>query len=135
MRGRSADTLGRPKRQAVPLFPHYNKSMTNHGFVRVAAAVPALRVADYAFNVERILGLLARAQDEGVAVLVFPELCLTGYTCADLFHQTVLQEGARDLPRRQPLFDLRRPFFTPPSLHKLEKTLAPVAVSHFLVDS
>ena len=68
--------------------------MTHHGFVRVAAAVPALRVADCAFNVEHILGLMVRAQEEGVAVLVFPELCLTGYTCADLFHQTVLRRSA-----------------------------------------
>jgi NAD+ synthase (glutamine-hydrolysing) len=65
-----------------------------HGFVRVAAAVPALRVADCAYNVECLLGLLARAEDEGVAVLVFPELALTGYTCADLFHQATLQKGA-----------------------------------------
>jgi len=68
--------------------------MTHHGFVRVAAAVPALRVADCAFNAERILGLLTRAGRESVAVLVFPELSITGYTCADLFHQPALQRGA-----------------------------------------
>ncbi|MCI0459993.1 MAG: NAD(+) synthase [Gemmataceae bacterium] len=68
--------------------------MPYHGFVRVGAAVPALRVADTAYNAERILALLARAQAEQVAVLVFPELCLTGYTCADLFHQSALQKGA-----------------------------------------
>src|SRR6516162_327472 len=68
--------------------------MIYHGFLRVAAAVPTLRVADCAFNAERILALMARAESEQVAVLVFPELCLTGYTCADLFHQPVLQKGA-----------------------------------------
>src|SRR5438045_3556063 len=68
--------------------------MTSHGFLRVAAAVPTLRVADCTYNVERILGLMGRAQKEGVAVLVFPELCLTGYTCADLFHHATLQRGA-----------------------------------------
>src|SRR5438132_6648856 len=68
--------------------------MTHHGFLRVATAVPTLRVADCAFNAERILALLARAESQGVAVLVFPELALTGYTCADLFHQTTLQRGA-----------------------------------------
>ncbi len=68
--------------------------MTNHGFLRVAAASPVLRVADCAFNVERTLALLRRAGDEGVAVAVFPELGLTGYTCADLFQQTALQRGA-----------------------------------------
>src|SRR5262249_31611282 len=60
------------------------------------AAVPNLRVADCGFNAERLLGLMARAQTEGVAVLVFPELSLTGYTCADLFHQPTLQKAALD---------------------------------------
>ncbi len=70
--------------------------MLHHGFLRVAAASPVLRVADCAFNADRILGLLKRAEAEGVAVLVFPELSLTGYTCADLFQQTTLQRGALD---------------------------------------
>jgi NAD+ synthase (glutamine-hydrolysing) len=68
--------------------------MTYHGFLRVGAAVPLLRVADCTFNAERLLALMARAEGEHVAVLVFPELALTGYTCADLFHQTTLQRGA-----------------------------------------
>jgi NAD+ synthase (glutamine-hydrolysing) len=68
--------------------------MIQHGFLRVAAAVPELRVADCAFNAERIAGLMARAEGEGVALLVFPELCLTGYTCGDLFHQPALQRAA-----------------------------------------
>ncbi len=70
--------------------------MLPHGFLRVAAASPVLRVADCAFNAERILSLMRRAESEGVAVLVFPELSLTGYTCADLFQQSVLQRGALD---------------------------------------
>ena len=68
--------------------------MLHHGFLRVAAASPVLRVADCAFNADRILSLMKRAEAEGVAVLVFPELSLTGYTCADLFQQEVLQRGA-----------------------------------------
>src|SRR5690242_13794699 len=68
--------------------------MNPFGFLRVAAAVPPVRVADCAFNVEHILSLMRRAEGEGVNVLVFPELALTGYTCADLFHQPVLQRGA-----------------------------------------
>src|SRR5438874_7270811 len=68
--------------------------MSYHGFVRVGAAVPALRVADTEFNADRVIALMARAEAERVAVLVFPELCLTAYTCADLFHQKVLQKGA-----------------------------------------
>jgi NAD+ synthase (glutamine-hydrolysing) len=67
---------------------------THHGLVRVAAAVPHLAVADVAYNATRILGLIERAQQAGVEILVFPELSLTGYTCADLFHQTALQQGA-----------------------------------------
>jgi NAD+ synthase (glutamine-hydrolysing) len=68
--------------------------MNPHGFVRVAAAVPQVRVGDCAFNAERTVGLLARAEEQGVAVLVFPELGLTGYTCGDLFHQPRLLAGA-----------------------------------------
>src|SRR5438477_7835249 len=68
--------------------------MSYHGFLRVAAATPTLRVADCAYNASRILRLMERAQAEGVAVVVFPELSLTGYTCADLFQQTALQKGA-----------------------------------------
>ncbi len=68
--------------------------MPRHGFVRVAAAVPTLRVGDPAFNADRTLGLLDRAAAEGVEVVVFPEMGLTGYTCGDLFHQTVLLRTA-----------------------------------------
>jgi NAD+ synthase (glutamine-hydrolysing) len=70
--------------------------MMHHGFVRVAAAVPTLRVADCDFNAEQILALMARAESEQVDLLVFPELSITGYTCADLFQQLVLQEKAQD---------------------------------------
>jgi NAD+ synthase (glutamine-hydrolysing) len=68
--------------------------MIEHGFLRVAAATPLVRVADCAFNVEHILALMRQAEAEGVAVLVFPELSLTAYTCADLFQQLVLQRAA-----------------------------------------
>lgn len=70
--------------------------MTHHGFVRVACAVPTLRVGDCAYNAGRILGLLQQAEEDGVAVAVFPELCITGYTCADLFQQLPLLNAARD---------------------------------------
>src|SRR5438477_5932917 len=68
--------------------------MPRHGFVRVAAVVPTLRVGDPAFNADRTLGLLERAQGQGVEVAVFPEMGLTGYTCGDLFHQTALLRAA-----------------------------------------
>jgi NAD+ synthase (glutamine-hydrolysing) len=66
-----------------------------HGFLRVAAAMPLGKVADVAHNADRTLALLAQAEEQGVAVVVFPELNLTGYTCGDLFHQHTLLEAAR----------------------------------------
>ncbi len=63
----------------------------NHGFVRIAAVSPQLRVADCEFNTEQTLSLLDVAESRGVAVAVFPEMGLTGYTCNDLFFQKALQ--------------------------------------------
>ncbi len=68
--------------------------MLHHGFVRVAAALPRLRVADCTYNAAQILSLMGDAEAQGVHVLVFPELCVTGYTCGDLFHQAALQRAA-----------------------------------------
>jgi NAD+ synthase (glutamine-hydrolysing) len=68
--------------------------MLQFGFVRTMAAAPRLRVADCAYNAERILDILARAERDSVALVVFPELALTGYTCADLFQQSILQRGS-----------------------------------------
>jgi NAD+ synthase (glutamine-hydrolysing) len=68
----------------------------NHGFVRAAAACPTLRVADPAANARATIELLERAEAEGVSVVVFPELGLTGYTCNDLFFQKALQDAAVD---------------------------------------
>jgi NAD+ synthase (glutamine-hydrolysing) len=68
--------------------------MSHHGFLRVAAVVPTLRVADCTFNSERLLALMTRAESEDVSVVVFPELCVTGYTCADLFQQDALRTAA-----------------------------------------
>ncbi|MFO0877009.1 MAG: NAD(+) synthase [Gemmataceae bacterium] len=70
--------------------------MIEYGFVRVAAATPEIRVADCAFNAAHVLGQMSQAEVEGVRVIVFPELCLTGYTCADLFHQATLLKEARE---------------------------------------
>src|SRR5262245_28229213 len=64
------------------------------GFLRVGAAVPSLALADPTTNVQRILALLRQAEQQPVAVVVFPELGLTGYTCHDLFHQPVLLRAA-----------------------------------------
>jgi NAD+ synthase (glutamine-hydrolysing) len=70
--------------------------MPRYGFVRVAAAVPPLRLADPRANAARTIDLIHRAADESVDVVVFPEMGLTGYTCNDLFYQRTLQEGAID---------------------------------------
>ena len=60
------------------------------GFARVAVAVPHCRVADPAFNAEQSVALLQQAAQQGAAVLLFPELGLSAYTCDDLFHQRAL---------------------------------------------
>lgn len=65
-----------------------------HGFVRVAAATPRLKVADCRYNAEQIQQMMLQANSKGVEVVCFPELCLTGYTCHDLFRQTLLLEEA-----------------------------------------
>ena len=66
------------------------------GFCRVAAATPAIRVADVAGNVQEILRLAGQACEDGCKLVVFPELCLTGYSCGDLFYQESLQRAALD---------------------------------------
>ena len=61
-----------------------------YGYVRVAAAVPELKVANVKFNTEEIIKEIKLLTQEGVQIVVFPELSITGYTCADLFSQDVL---------------------------------------------
>lgn len=62
----------------------------NYGFVKVASAIPSVRVGDIAYNVEQIENLTIQAEGKGVEVIVFPELSVTGYTCQDLFRQQLL---------------------------------------------
>ena len=64
------------------------------GFLKAAALSPALRVADCAYNTQQIIAQLKDAAARGVKLAVFPEFCLTGYTCGDLFLQHTLQQGA-----------------------------------------
>ena len=66
----------------------------NHGFVRVASAVPSLRVADCFYNVKQIAQMMEEARQRNVAVVCFPELSVTGYTCQDLFLQQRLLDDA-----------------------------------------
>ena len=67
---------------------------TNFGYVRVAAAVPHMRVADCQYNAAEIKKQITEAVQEGVEVVCFPELSITGYTCADLFFTQQLQKDA-----------------------------------------
>ena len=68
--------------------------MKNYGFIRTAAAVPAVRIADVTYNTAEICRLAGEAFDKEVSLVVFPELSLTGYTCEDLFFQDLLIKGA-----------------------------------------
>ena len=67
-----------------------------YGFIKVAAAVPAIKVADVTYNVQQIESLIAQAEGKGVEVIVFPELCVTGYTCQDLFREQLLLDKAEE---------------------------------------
>lgn len=69
--------------------------MTN-GFLRIASVAPIHKVADVEFNVSRIQELMVSLERKGVEIAVFPELCITGYTCADLFHNQTLLVGAQE---------------------------------------
>ena len=68
-------------------------SLYSHGFVRVAAAVPHNRIGDPAFNAERTVALARQASDAGAALVIFPELGISGYSIDDLLHQTALLDS------------------------------------------
>ncbi len=83
--------------------------MKNFGFIKVGAAIPSVKVADVDYNVSRIKAIIDQAVAQGVEILCFPELCITGYTCQDLFLNMELldrsdealddlREYCRDLP-------------------------------------
>ena len=67
-----------------------------YGFVKVAAAIPAVKVADVDYNVAQVESLIAQAEGQGVEVVVFPELCLTGYSCQDLFREQLLIDKSEE---------------------------------------
>lgn len=70
--------------------------MKNYGFIRTAAAVPAVRIADVEHNVAEICRLAGEAFEKEVSLVVFPELSVTGYSCADLFGQSLLVKAAEE---------------------------------------
>jgi NAD+ synthase (glutamine-hydrolysing) len=71
-----------------------------HGFIKVATAVPHVKIADCRYNITRIQSMMEQATHEGVQIVCFPELCITAYTCADLFHQQLLLEEAENSLRQ-----------------------------------
>ena len=66
----------------------------NYGFVKVAAAVPHVQVADCFYNIQQMEGLMRQASDKGVQIIAFPEMSVTAYTCLDLFAQQALLKNA-----------------------------------------
>lgn len=65
-------------------------------YIRIAAAIPKLKVGDINYNIKELLKLATEADSKNIQILVFPELCITGYTLGDLFHQQLLLEGAKE---------------------------------------
>ena len=68
--------------------------MNNYGYIKVAAAIPSVKVGDCNYNVSEIEKMIIRAEGMGVEIIVFPELSITGYTCQDLFRQKLLIDAA-----------------------------------------
>ena len=66
------------------------------GFIKMAAGTPKIKVADCQYNAGQIISLMQEAAGQGVKVLCLPELCITGYTCGDLFLQDTLLRGAEE---------------------------------------
>jgi NAD+ synthase (glutamine-hydrolysing) len=67
-----------------------------YGFIKVAAAIPAVKVADVTYNIQQIESLIAQAEGQHVEMIVFPELCITGYSCQDLFRDQLLIDKAEE---------------------------------------
>jgi len=71
-----------------------------YGFVKAAALAPKIKVADTEYNAQEIIRLMQKAWQNGARIVVFPELCITGYTCGDLFLQELLLKGAQTALKR-----------------------------------
>lgn len=74
--------------------------MNNLGFIKVAAAIPSVRVADCDYNSQQIIAMMHQASQRGVKVVVFPELSITAYSCSDLFLQPLLLQAAEKALKR-----------------------------------
>ncbi|MHB8657841.1 MAG: NAD(+) synthase [Solirubrobacteraceae bacterium] len=103
------------------------QSPLGHGFVRLAAAVPSLRVADPAFNAARTIEMAGRAAVAGAELVIFPELGLSAYSIDDLLHQQALQDGV--------LTELERIVIASRELHPVLVVGAPLAFEHGLFNT
>lgn len=81
-------------RHGVTRYSHQIKTMENYGFIRVAACSPEVKPGDIRYNIEKIKEQISETAAAGVDAVVFPELSVTGYTCADLFDQELLIDSA-----------------------------------------
>lgn len=77
------------------IYTKFQGDYMKYGFIRVGAAVPKLKVGDCRYNADEIIQMVRRSEKEGVQILVFPELSITSYSCADLFHQEALLKDAQ----------------------------------------
>ena len=68
--------------------------MSKFGFLKVAAAIPHVRIADCDYNARQITGLIRKGADRGARIILFPELSVTAYTCGDLIQQPTLLNAA-----------------------------------------
>ena len=71
-------------------------NLYNHDFIRAAVGIPAVRVADPEFNTQQTIELIREAAGRDAALVLFPELGLSAYSCDDLFHQRAMLEACRD---------------------------------------
>jgi NAD+ synthase (glutamine-hydrolysing) len=116
-----------PSRQEVQRLPF--DSIYRHGYARVAAAVPHVRIGDPVFNAERTVALAQRADEQDVALVVFPELGLAAYTSEDLFRQDALLEATTDaLDHIRAASEQIRPVIVVGAPLRLEQGLFNVAV-------
>ena len=69
--------------------------MNRYGYIKVASIIPEVKVADCEFNTSRIIEMSRQAAERGVRIAVFPELCITAYSCGDLFTKQLLIDKAQ----------------------------------------
>lgn len=71
-----------------------------YGFIKVCSATPEIKVADVKYNSDKIIDAIGKAKEMGAQLIAFPELCVCGYTCGDLFNQKILINGVEDAVRK-----------------------------------